>query len=82
MFVLHRHGSVGGVTVYLPNDLGSIPCWDKIFFIKSTASRPALGIKHPGRDADRSPPSSAEVKNCGATTAVSHTSSWRGVEQI
>jgi hypothetical protein len=58
-------------------------------FLFTTASRTALGltqppiqwvpgalspgVKWPGREADRSPPSSAEVKN-----AWSYTSSWRG----
>jgi hypothetical protein len=35
------------------------------------------GIKRPGREANHSP-SSAEVKNGGATPPLSHTPSWRG----
>jgi hypothetical protein len=34
------------------------------------------------READHSPPSSAEVKNGGAITPLPHTSSWRGVQLI
>jgi hypothetical protein len=61
----------------------------------STASRPALGpsqsriqwlpgalssgVKRQGREADHSPPSSAEVKNGRAIPPLSHMSSWRGV---
>jgi hypothetical protein len=33
-------------------------------------------VKRPGREADHSSPSSAEVKNVGATPPLSHTSSW------
>jgi hypothetical protein len=59
----------------------------------STMSRPALGptqpsiqwvlgalspkVKPPHCEADHSPPSSAEVKKCGAIPPLSHTSSWR-----
>jgi hypothetical protein len=38
----------------------------------------SLGVKGLGREADHSPPSSAEVKNDGAIPPLSHTSSWRG----
>jgi hypothetical protein len=34
------------------------------------------GVKRPGREADYSPPSSAEVKNCGAIPPLPHVSSW------
>jgi hypothetical protein len=37
------------------------------------------GAKKPGREADRLPPSSAEVKNSGAVHLLSHTSSWHSV---
>jgi hypothetical protein len=63
-------------------------------FLFSTASRPALGptqppihwvpgalspgIKRPGREADHSPPSSAEVKNVWRYTSTPNTSSWCG----
>jgi hypothetical protein len=33
------------------------------------------GVKRPGREADHSPPSSAEVKNSGATSPLPHTPS-------
>jgi hypothetical protein len=39
-------------------------------------------IKRPGREVDRSPPSSAEVKNGGAIYPFPHTSSWRGAQLI
>jgi hypothetical protein len=39
---------------------------------------PFLGLKRPGREADRSPPSSAEVKSAGDMLPFRHTSSWRG----
>jgi hypothetical protein len=58
------------------------------------ASRPALGptqppmqwvpgvlspgAKRPGREADCSPPSTADVKNGGAIPALLNTSSWHG----
>jgi hypothetical protein len=35
------------------------------------------GVKRPGREADHSQPSSAEVKNIWSIYALSHTSSWR-----
>jgi hypothetical protein len=35
-----------------------------------------LGGKAQGREADHSPPSSAEVKNCGAIPPLPHVSSW------
>jgi hypothetical protein len=63
----------------------------KIFLV-STASRPVLGpihppaqwvsgttspgVKRPGREADHSPPFSAEVKNGGAIPPLPHMSSW------
>jgi len=34
--------------------------------------------KRPGREADRSSSSSAEVMNVWSYTSTSHTSSWRG----
>jgi hypothetical protein len=62
-------------------------------FVLSTSSRPVLGptqppiqrvlralppgVKRPGRDADHSPPTSAEVKNAGSIHPLPHTSSWR-----
>jgi hypothetical protein len=34
------------------------------------------GVKRPGREADRSPPTSAEVKKDGFIPPLHHTSSW------
>jgi hypothetical protein len=72
---------------------GSIPDRVKMFLL-SIASRPALGPTQPPiqwvpgavspgakrhlREADLSPPSSAEVKNSGAIISLHHMSSWRG----
>jgi hypothetical protein len=36
------------------------------------------GVKRPGREADHSPTSSAEVKNDGAVPTLPHVPSWRG----
>jgi hypothetical protein len=41
-----------------------------------------LGVKRPGREADHSPPSSAEVKNDGAITPDPHTSLWLGAHSV
>jgi hypothetical protein len=61
----------------------------KVFF--STEFTPTLGFSQPpihwilgplswpGREADHSPPSSAEVKNGGAIPPLPHTSSLRSV---
>jgi hypothetical protein len=39
----------------------------------------SLGVKRPGREADHSPPSNAEVKECMELYRYSsNTSSWRG----
>jgi hypothetical protein len=65
---------------------GSSPSRGKIFLF-STTSRPALGptqppiqwvpgVKLQGREADHSPPSSAEVKNGGAIPSLPHMSAW------
>jgi len=41
----------------------------------------SLGVKRPGREADHSPPSSAEVKECVELYLHSpNTPSWRGVQ--
>jgi hypothetical protein len=39
---------------------------------------PSPGVKRPGREADHSPPSSAEVKNAWCYTSTPNTSSWHG----
>jgi hypothetical protein len=36
------------------------------------------GLKRQGREADHSPPCSAEVKNGSVIPSLPHTSSWRG----
>jgi hypothetical protein len=62
-------------------------------FLFSKSSRPALrstqppiqwvpgalspGVKRPGREVDRSPPTSAEVKKMRIYTSTPHTPSWR-----
>jgi hypothetical protein len=67
-------------------------------FLFSTLSRPALGltqapsqwvpgtlppgVERPGREADHSPPTNAEVKNGRATIAFTHTSTWYSVQLI
>jgi hypothetical protein len=38
------------------------------------------GLNRPGREADHSPPSSAEIKNGGCTPPLPHSSSWRGAQ--
>jgi hypothetical protein len=76
----------------LPRDQSSSPGRGKIFLL-STSSRPALELTHPPihwvrgalspgvkrseREADHSPPSSAEVKNTWMYTSTLHTTSWR-----
>jgi hypothetical protein len=40
----------------------------------------SLGVKRPGREADRSPPSSAEVKECVELYPLPNTLSWRGAQ--
>jgi hypothetical protein len=40
------------------------------------------GLERLGREADHSPPSSAEVKNCGFILPLPHVSSWRGASLI
>jgi hypothetical protein len=76
-----RDSSVDVETDYGPHGYSSI-----LFF---TGFRPALGptqpliqwlpgVKRQRREADHSPPTSAEVKNGGAIPPLSNTSSWRG----
>jgi hypothetical protein len=40
------------------------------------------GVKQQGRGADHSTPSSAKVKNGGATPLLPHIPSWRGAQLI
>jgi hypothetical protein len=46
-------------------------------FISSTVSKPTLGIKRQGREADHSCPSSAKVKIGAAVSPLHHKYSWR-----
>jgi hypothetical protein len=82
-----RDSSVGIRTGYGLDSWGSIPGRGK-FSLFSIVSRLALGptqppiqwvlgtlspgVKRPGRQADHSPPSSAKVKNGGATPPLPH----------
>jgi hypothetical protein len=86
--------SFGIETDYGLDDRGSIPGGGWEFFFFDTVSRPALGpkppiqwvpgalflwLKPPVREADHSPPSSAEVKECVELYLQSpNTSPWRG----
>jgi hypothetical protein len=83
------NSSVGVATGYGLDGPGSIPGSATLF---STVFRPTLeptqpliqwvqgalspGVKRQGREADRSPPSSAEVKKGGATPPLPNMSSW------
>jgi hypothetical protein len=42
----------------------------------------SAGVKRLRREADHSPPSSAEVKNGGSIPPLPHTSSWRGASLL
>jgi hypothetical protein len=46
-----------------------------IYWILGAVSQ---GITRKGREADHTPPSSADVKNVGTTPPLPHTFSWRG----
>jgi len=47
--------------------------------IQWVTATPSLGLKRPGREADRSPPSNAEIKECVELYLFSpNTPSWRG----
>jgi hypothetical protein len=86
MFRLKREEVVGGWRRLRNEELG--------IFLFTTASRTALGstqppiqrlpgafslgVKQPGREADHSPPSSAEIKNEWSYTSTPNTSSWYG----
>jgi hypothetical protein len=49
------------------------------FSPSSLVSSGTGGIKRPGREADHSPPSSAEIKNTWSYISTPHTSLWRWV---
>jgi hypothetical protein len=40
----------------------------------------SLGVERPGREADRSPPFSADAKMRAAITPLPNTPSWRGIQ--
>jgi hypothetical protein len=44
--------------------------------IQWVSAAPSLGVKRPGCEADRSHPSSGEVKNAWSYTSLPHTSSF------
>jgi hypothetical protein len=75
---------VGIATGYRLGGRGSNPGSGKIFLFftgsrRHTQQVPGAlspGVKRPGREADYSPPSSAEVKNGGAVPPLLHMSSW------
>jgi hypothetical protein len=61
---------------------GSQQCKIIHFFTAFRPVQPAsnpmgTGVKRPGREADHSPPSRAEVKKGGAIPPLPHMSSWR-----
>jgi hypothetical protein len=83
----------GYLSLYSDGLLAGLPGIDfpqvQEIILCSTAFRPAAGptqppikwvpgIKRPVREADHSPPSSAEVKNGRAISPLPHSSSWCG----
>jgi hypothetical protein len=82
-----RDSSVAIVTGYGLDSPGSIPGSARFFSSPQRLWGPpsllfneyrgalSSGLKRPGREADRSPPSSAKVKNGGAIPPLPHTSS-------
>jgi hypothetical protein len=48
------------------------------FYVKMGVRGSLPGVKQPGRKADHSPPTNAEVKNAWIYTHSPNTSSWRG----
>jgi hypothetical protein len=91
-YIINRDSSIGIATDYTLDSQGSIPERGMKSF-SSPASRPAPGPPYPndnggggsfpvgkaaGREADHSPPSSAEVKNNGVIPPLLYTSSWCG----
>jgi hypothetical protein len=85
------YSSVGIVTGYGLDDRGCIP-WGSWEFISSpphpdrlwgsrwVPSALSLGVKEPGREADHSHSSNAQVKECVELyLTFPHTSSWSGV---
>jgi hypothetical protein len=93
MILRSRNSSVGTATGYELDGRGSIAGGGKIVLF-SAAPIPALAptqspiqwilgalsqeVKRQEREADHSPPSSADVKNDGAISALPHAPSWHG----
>jgi hypothetical protein len=94
LFLKSRESSVSISLDYVLDDLGFDYRRGLGIFLFTAASRKALGstqppiqwvpgalslvIKRPGREADHSPPSSAEVRNAWSIPPVPSTSSWNG----
>jgi hypothetical protein len=79
---------MGTVMGYVLHDRGSIPgrnffsllhrpdrFWGPPSYLSNGYQGSIAGVKRLGHEADHSPPSSAEVKNGGAISPISHTSS-------
>jgi hypothetical protein len=70
----------GGVEVRVPvgSRIFSSPCRpDRLWGPPNLLSIGYWGVKRPGREADTSPPTSAEVKKVWIYTSTPHTPSWR-----
>jgi hypothetical protein len=50
--------------------------------VHPTSYRMDTGLERPGREADHSPPASAEVKKMRIYTSVPHTPSWRSASLV
>jgi hypothetical protein len=74
--------SVGIATRYRLDGPGSIPGNARYLSSRQRPSTqqvptaPSPRVKRQGREADHSPPHSAEVTNCGAIPPLPHMSSW------
>jgi hypothetical protein len=77
-----RGSTAGGDMIFF----SALQCPDRLRGPPSLQSNYYQGLspqkKRPVREADRSPPSSAEVENTGAIPLLPHTSSWSGVSLI
>jgi hypothetical protein len=79
------YGSVRMTTGYELDGRGSIPGRDKVqtasgahpVSCPTDTDRSISGVKQQGREADRSPPSSAKIKHGGATPPLPRSFSWR-----
>jgi hypothetical protein len=68
--VTELHGVISQKTIFFVQEL--FPICNK--WVPGALSP---GVKQMGREADHSPPTSAEIKNGGAIPPFSHMSSWR-----